>query len=94
MKLNQDTYSKVCRSSYPKAFCEKGVLKNFAKCKGKHQCWGLFFNTVAGLRPATLLKMRLRHRSFPVNFAKILRACSLVVSDMRSNTKGSRFESG
>ena len=89
MKLNQDTYSKVCRSSYPKAFCEKGVLKNSAKCKGKHQCWGLFFN-----KEKTLLKKTLRHRSFPANFAKILRACSLVVSDMRSNTKGSRFESG
>ena len=31
------------------------------------------FNKVADLRPAILLKMRLRHRSFPVNFAKFLR---------------------
>ena len=28
---------------------------------------------VPGLRPATLLKKRLRHRCFPVNFAKFLR---------------------
>ena len=32
------------------------------------------FNSVAGLRPATLLKKRLWHRCFPVNFAKFLRA--------------------
>ena len=28
------------------------------------------FNKVAGLQPATLPKARLRHRCFPVNFAK------------------------
>ena len=32
-----------------------------------------FFNKVASLRPATLLKKRLWHRCFPVNFAKSLR---------------------
>ena len=39
----------------------------------KLQAWGqsLFFNKVAGLRPATLLKKRLWHRCFPVNFVKI-----------------------
>ena len=31
------------------------------------------FNKVAGLRPATLLKQRLWHMCFPVNFAKFLR---------------------
>ena len=31
------------------------------------------FYKVAGLRPATLLKKRLWHRCFPVNFAKFLR---------------------
>ena len=39
---------------------------------GKHLCQSLFFNKVAGLRPATLLKERLWHRCFPVNFAKFL----------------------
>ena len=33
----------------------------------------LFFNKVTGLRPATLLKKRLLHRWFHVNFAKFLR---------------------
>ena len=34
----------------------------------------LFFNKVADLRPATLLRKRFWHRCFPVNFAKFLRA--------------------
>ena len=44
------------RSSRPKVFYRKGVLRNFAKFAEKHQCPSLFFNKVAGLRPATLLK--------------------------------------
>ena len=32
-----------------------------------------FLNKVAGLRPANLLKKRLWHRRFPVNFAKFQR---------------------
>ena len=34
----------------------------------------LFISKVVGLRPATLLKKRLQHSFFPVNFAKSLRA--------------------
>ena len=51
----------------------KGVLRNFTKFTGKYLCHSLFFNKVAGLRPATLLKKRLWHSCFPVNFAKFLR---------------------
>ena len=36
------------RSSRPEVFCERGVLKNFAKCTGKHLCQSLFLNKVAG----------------------------------------------
>ena len=61
------------RSSRPDMFCKKGVLENFAKFYGKHLCQSLFFNKVAALRPATLLKKRLWHSCFPVNFAKFLR---------------------
>ena len=50
---------------------EKGVLKNFAKFTGKHQCQSLFFNKHAGLM------LRPDHRCFPVNFAKFLRTCFL-----------------
>ena len=61
------------KSSRSEVFCKNGVLKNFAKFTGKHLCQGLFFNKVAGLRTATLLKKRLWHRCFPVNFVKFLR---------------------
>ena len=33
---------------------KKSVLRNFAKFTGKHLCQSLFFNKIAGLRPATL----------------------------------------
>ena len=48
----------------------RGVLENFTKVTGKHLCQSLFFNKVAGLRPATLLKKRLWRMRFPGNFAK------------------------
>ena len=65
------------RSSRPEVFCKKGVLRNFTKFSGKHLCQNLFFNKVAGLRPATLLKKNLWHSCFPVNFAKFLRTAFL-----------------
>ena len=52
---------------------KKGVLENFTKLTGKYLCQGLVFNNVAGLRPASLLKKRLRHRFFTVSFVKFLR---------------------
>ena len=54
-------------------FCKKGVLKNFTKFTGKHQCQSLFSINL-GLRPTTLLKKKHWHRCFPVNFVKFLRA--------------------
>ena len=55
-------FSKIT-SSRPKVLCKKGVLRNFSKFTGKHLC----------LRPTDLLKKRLWHRCFPVNFTKFLR---------------------
>ena len=63
----------VYRNSHQKCSVKKGVLRNFAKFSGKHLYQSLFFNKVAGLSPATLLKKRCWHRCFLVNFAKILR---------------------
>ena len=46
----------ISRSSRPEVFCKEGVLRNFARFTGKQLCQSLFFNEVAGLRPAILLK--------------------------------------
>ena len=49
---------------------KKGVLENFTKFTRKHVRQIMFFNKVAGLKPAALLKKRLWRRCFPVNFVK------------------------
>ena len=61
----------------PEVFYKEGVLRIFARFTGKHLYRSLFFNKVAGLRPATLLKKRLWRRCFPVNFTNFLRVPSL-----------------
>ena len=64
---------RIARNNHQRCSVRKGVLRNFAKFKGKHLCQSLFFNKVPGLRPATLLKKRPWHRCFPLNFMKFLR---------------------
>ena len=68
----------VVRSSHQRCSVTKGVLRNFENFTGKNLCQCLFFNKDAGLSPATLLKKRLWHRCFPVNFAKFLRTPFLI----------------
>ena len=65
------------RNSRSDVFCKKGVIRNSTKFTGKHLCQSLFFNKVAGLRPATLLKKMLWNRCFPVNFVKFPRTTFL-----------------
>ena len=65
------------RSSRSEVFCKNGVLKNFAKFTEKQLCQSVFFNKVAGLRPATFLKKRFWHRCFPMIFGKFLRTIFL-----------------
>ena len=72
-KFWQFSRKRQYRSRRPEVFCKKGVLKNFTKFTGKQLCQSLFFNKVAGLKPAILLKKRLWNRCFPVNFVKFLR---------------------
>ena len=74
----KDLDRSLIRSSRPEVFCKKVVLRNFAKCTGKHLCQSLFFNKVAGLRLATLLKKRVWHRCYPVNFMKFLRTTFII----------------
>ena len=49
----------VRRSSHRRCSVRKSVPRNFAKFTGKHLCQILFFDKLADLRPATLLKKRL-----------------------------------
>ena len=74
------------RNSHRRCSLRKSCLKSFAKFLWKHLCRSLFFNKVAGLRPATLLKTRLRHWCLPVNFAKFLRH---LIRTVFKNTSGS-----
>ena len=62
----------IFRSSHWRCSMKKGVLKHFEKFIGKRLCQTLFFNEVANMRPATLLKKILQHKCFPVNFAKLI----------------------
>ena len=54
----------VLRSSHRSCSIKQNDLRNFTKVTGKHLCQSTFLNKVAGLSPATLLKMRSWHRCF------------------------------
>ena len=45
-------------SSHQRCSVKKGVLENFAKFTGKHQCQSLFFNKVAGASGLQLYEKR------------------------------------
>ena len=64
-------------------FYKKGILKKFVKSIGEHLC----------LRSATLLKKRLWHRCFPVNFAKFLRKQTTTTLNGKLNFSGVILES-
>ena len=71
--LSQESACQNYKKQPTEVFCKKkGVLKNFTKFTGKHLSQSHFFNKVAGLRGVTLLKKRLWHSCFPVNFVKLL----------------------
>ena len=60
----------TCRTNHESCSTEKVVLKSVAKFTGQQLCRSFFFYKVAGWKTATLLKRRLQHRFFPVNFAE------------------------
>ena len=51
----------------------KKVFLKISQNSQKNTCASLFFNKVAGLMPAIVLKKRLQYKCLPVNFAKFLR---------------------
>ena len=78
----------ITPSLCPEMFCEKDVLKNFAKFTGKHLRKCFFFDKVADLRPVTLLKKRPWHRYFPVNFAKCFSSTPPVAASINYTLQG------
>ena len=64
--------NRLCRSSRRWCSVKRGALKDFPKFTGKQLCQNLFVNKIQDLMPATLLKKRLRHKCFLVNFANFL----------------------
>ena len=61
------------RTSHRRCSIKKGVLKNFTKFTGRLLCQSLFFNQVAGLRPATLLKKDAPAQVFFCEFREIFK---------------------
>ena len=74
-----DSYLIKCRKLIifqkqpPEVFYTKVVLKNIANFTRKDKCRSLFFNKLASLRTASLLKEGLWRRCFPINFEKFWR---------------------
>ena len=64
-KLKIETFFQRCSA--------KKMFLEISQNSQENTCARVFFKKIAGLRPATLLKKRLWHRCFPVNFAKFLR---------------------
>ena len=56
----------------PQVFYKKDVSKNFAKFTAKQLCRSFFFDKMSGIKPPTLLKLRLRRGCFAMNFARFL----------------------
>ena len=63
----------VLKKQPPEGFCKKSVLKKFRKIHQKTPVLDSLFKRFSGLRPGTLLKKRLQHRCFQVNFVTFLR---------------------
>ena len=66
------------RSSHQRHYIKKGVLRISQNSEENTCARASFFNKVTDLRPATLLKKRIWHRHFPVNFVKFLRTPFLI----------------
>ena len=63
-----EDFNWTSRSSQRRCSVGKGVLRKFVKFTVNHLCYSLHSTSV---RPATLLKERIWHNWFPVNFANI-----------------------
>ena len=69
----------------------KGVLRNFAELTGKHLCQSLFFNKVAPLGPATLLKKDTLAQVLCCEFCEISRNIFSAEQLQTTASEGSKF---
>ena len=60
----------ISRSSHPEVLCKKGVLRNFAKFRGKHLRQSLFLKNVAG-QACNFIKKETLAQVFSCEFCKI-----------------------
>ena len=67
------TEKQMCQGLFFIKVAGKRCSQKFRKIHKKTPLPESLFNKVSGLRPATVLKKRLWHRCFPVNFAKFLK---------------------
>ena len=65
--------STIFRSSHRRCSIKKAILKHFVIFTGKHLCWGLFFNKVAGYQASNFIKKRPQQRYFLANIRKFIR---------------------
>ena len=77
--MHHSKFRQIFRSNRPEVLSTKGILRSFPK--------------FTGLRPATLLKKRLWHSSFPVNFAKFHKTPSVPASEYHFMFLGKEFTS-
>ena len=59
------------RNSRPEVFCEKGVLRNFARFTGKLLCQSVFFNKVAGAAACNFIEKETLAQVFSCEFCEI-----------------------
>ena len=59
------------KNQSPDVFFKKGVLKNFAKFTGKHQCQSLFFDKLQGLGLQLYFKKKTLDQVFSCECSKI-----------------------
>ena len=64
----------------------------FHKIYRKNLHWSLFFNKIAGLETATLLKVRMWYRCFPRNFIKFLKSYFFTEHLRTTSSGNSRVE--
>ena len=86
-----DCFLMQYKSSHRRCSERKGIFRNFAKFIWKHLHQSLVFNKVAGLRLATLLKKRLWHRCFTVNFCEISKN-AFFTEHLRATVSANRYD--